>query len=113
MGLLNFFSKRGDKDEVITDLQSKVIELEAAVSKSTLSDSLGYVSGDNYYEYSTNTADKSYTNNYTVYRGINLLADMIAQLPVKLYRGEQELPIDHIFPNGFSFVRPSTGMSLV
>ena len=112
MGLFDFFKKGGnDNDEVITELTDKVAELEATVEKSALSDSLDYVSDGNYYSYELNT-DKSYKNNYTVYRGVNLLADMIAQLPLKLYRGEQELPADFVFPNGFSLAKPNPSMSL-
>lgn len=107
-----FSRKGGNNDEVITELTGKVTELEAALSKSALSDSLGYVSGGNYYEYTLNNTDKSYKNNYTVYRGVNMLSSMIAQLPFKLFRGEQELPIDHVFPNGFSMAYPNPSMSL-
>lgn len=113
MSILDIFRNKGGNDEVIiSELQDKVVALEAAISKSALSDSLGYVSGSNYYTYNLENTDKAYKNNYTVYRGINLLADMVAQLPMRLYRGQQELPIDHVFPNGFSMANPNPTMSL-
>lgn len=109
MGLFkNLFNIGGDNEIIVSELQEKVTALE----KSALADSLGYVSGSNYYEYNLQNTSKAYKDNYTVYRGINILADMIAQLPMRLYRREQELPIDFVFPNGFSMSKPNPSMSL-
>ena len=113
MSILGRLFKRGDANiEVVSELQEKVSSLEAAIDKSALADSLGYVSGSNYYEYNLQNTSKAYKDNYTVYRGINILADMVAQLPMRLYRGDRELPIDFVFPNGFSMSKPNPSMSL-
>ena len=111
MGLLNRLFGRGDNDEIISDLQDKIISLETVVSKSATMD-IDYASDGNYYSWSSNSTDKSYANNYTVFRGVSLLSDMVSQLPMRLYRGEQELPIDHVFANGFSMATPNPKMSL-
>ena len=110
MSIFDIF-KRGD-DQNVKDLQEKVSSLEEAMEKSALADSLGYVSGSNYYEYAVQNTSKAYKDNYTIYRSINMLADMIAQLPMRLYKGKQELPIDFVFPNGFSMAKPNPSMSL-
>lgn len=113
MGLLsNLFNIGGNDNEIITELTGKVAELEAVVEKSALNNSLSGIVGSNFLTLGVNNSDKAYNENYTVFRGINLLSDMIAQLPLKIYRGEQELPPDFIFPNGFSMNRPNPGMSL-
>ena len=108
MSFFDFLKRGGDNQ----NLQDKVTALEAVIEKSALADSLGYVSGGNYYEYNLQNTSKAYKNNYTVYRAINMLADMLAQLPMRLYRGKQELPIDFVFPNGFSMAKPNPSMSL-
>lgn len=114
MGLLkNLFNIGGNDNEIIVnDLQDKVTELEGAIEKSALNNSLSGIVGSRFLTLGINDSDKSYNENYTVYRGINLLSDMIAQLPLKLYRGEQELPPDFRFPNGFNINKPNPGMSL-
>ena len=110
MGILNFF--RGNNNtEVITDLKSKVTELEGAIQKSALNSSLVGVIGNNFITLGTDK-DDYYKKNYMVYRSVNLLSESIASLPLKLYKGENELPIDFTFPNGFSMVRPNPQMSL-
>jgi HK97 family phage portal protein len=51
------------------------------------------------------------SKNYVVYRGVNLIAQTMAQVPVKIYRGEQPL-IDGRLPNGFDFFNPNINMSI-
>lgn len=110
MGIIQRIFGKEDNTEII-DLKSKVIELEGAIKKSSLSNSLAGVIGSNYYTLEINK-DNYYKKNYAVYRGVNLLSENIASLPMKLFRNETELPIDHVFPNGFSMANPHPQMSL-
>lgn len=105
--LKNLFNIGGN-NEIITELKSQVEGLEKILQSDF---PLAGVDDGNYITYNTST-NNYYNTNYAVNRAINLLSNNIASLPLKLYRGEQELPIDYVFPNGFSFIKPNTGMSL-
>jgi len=59
----------------------------------------------------TNSKDPM-ANNYVIHRGIHMLAQNIAQLPLKIYRGEEPMPRGYILPGGFDIHNPNYDMSL-
>lgn len=99
---MGIFSRFFKKDEIKVD---KVIEKDAT------NDCILGVDDGRYISYNLKKGNY-YNSNYIVNRGIQLLANNIAALPLRLYRGDTELPPDFTFPNGFSLLRPNTGMSL-
>lgn len=68
-------------------------------------DSLGY------WKTSPNS-ENFFENNYVVNRGIEMISDMLANIPMRLFKGDQELPKDYIFPNGFNIQKPHPYMTL-
>lgn len=53
-----------------------------------------------------------YSDNFTVHRGINLLADGLAQIPLRIYKGEDIMPEGWAFPDGFNLYYPSKDYTL-
>lgn len=109
MSILDIFRKT-DNIKIVTDLQEKITELEGKVDKSLNSDLAGII-GNSYYTLEINK-DNYYQKSGAVYRGVNLLSENISSLPMKIFKGETELPIDYVFPNGFSMANPHPQMSL-
>ena len=98
----------------VQELTNKVGELEKVIAeiKSTpLNQSLAGIIGSNWIELETNKYDNAFGNNYVVYRGINLLANKIATLPLIIYKGSDPLDADFMFPN-FDLQNPNPEMSL-
>ena len=54
----------------------------------------------------------SYSDHYTIYRGIDLLASLGSGLPVNIYRGDNIIPKDSTLPGGFNIYEPNPNMSL-
>lgn len=103
--------KKNNKGE-LEELSSKVDALQNQITKGILNDSLVGIVGNNFVELETNKATKSYENQYTINRGINLLADNLSQLPLRIYRGDEPMPEDFILPGGFDLARPGPNMTL-
>lgn len=71
-------------------------------------DTLYAVSGNRLEEWDITKTD-SFTDNYIINRGISLIATNFAQVPLRIYRGEQEIPENHEIHN--LFLRPSEDVS--
>ena len=52
------------------------------------------------------------SNNYIIHRGIHLLAQNTAQVPLRIFRGEDPMAPDFILPGGFDLQNPNSEMSL-
>jgi len=72
---------------------------------------LSAVIGNRFETWSVGTGS-SYSSHYTIHKGIDLLADSVAQLPVDIYRGDELMPKDFVFPGGFDLHNPHPRMSL-
>jgi len=99
-------------NQKIIELNNKIENLESTIKKSALSNSLEGVIGGQLYSLGVNESKNSYGSNYIVWRGINMLSQSIAALPLKIYRGQEEMNPDFRLSNGFNLGSPNTEMSL-
>jgi len=107
MDILKLFrsKKVEDLEQQVTDLQQQL------VATSDLSKSLiGFNDGRTYY-FDTSKND-SFSEHYTIYRGIDLLASLGAGLEVEIYRGDNLVPPETTLPGGFNIYSPNPYMSL-
>ena len=109
MDIRNFF-KRQDNKQIVA-LQEKLSSLEQTINKSRLNDSLVGIIGNQWLEL-TPTEENTYSSHYTIYKGIDLLADSLAQLPLRIYRGDEVMPLDFVLPGGFDLQNPHPEISL-
>ena len=110
----NFIDKilgRDNKsDTKTTELEAKVDELQAKLTKS-LNSTLAGIVGGQWIELNAKSYDNAYENNYVINRGITLLAQNIAQLPLDIYKGDNILDDGFRFPN-FDPQNPNAEMSM-
>ncbi len=61
-----------------------------------------------------NTSDNKtpIANNYVIHRSMHLLAQNTAQLPLRIFRGEDVMPRGFKLPGGFDLQNPNSAMSL-
>lgn len=104
MSILNIFNKKAVKEAPdVLELNKRIRELE---EKSALNDSLVGIIGNQWLELMpSNNYNNSFDSHYTIYKGIDMLADNIAQLPLVIYRGNDPLPLDFKLP-GFDLHNP-------
>lgn len=114
MGILNNIFRNKDDEKRIIELNSKVEKLSAAVEKSALNSTLAGVVGNQFLTLGVDKTKNSYGSNYVVWRGVNLLAQSIAQLPLRIYKGQEEMALDFKLPGhgAFDFNSPNKEMSL-
>jgi len=109
MNFLKLFGRDKAQDQIL-QLNTKIQELETAVSKTALNTSLAGIIGSNWIELETSRYENAYNNNYIIYRGVNLLSQSIAQLPIEIYKGGDPLDSEFSFPN-FDLQNPNAEMS--
>lgn len=51
-------------------------------------------------------------SHYVLFKGIDLLADNLAQLPLYIYKNNKQLPSDFTFPDGFDIQQPHPNYSI-
>jgi len=92
------------------ELENKIKQLEdLIIEKSTINDTLAGIIGSNWVELDTTKIKNSYNNNYVINRSITLLAQSIAQLPLRMYKGDT-LITDPV--KGFDVSNPAPDMSM-
>ena len=91
----------------IIGLLDKVNNKNASISQT-----MSAVVGSRWETWSLEQNKNPIASNYVIYRSIHLLAQSLAQLPLDLYRGDEPLPRDWVFPDGFDFQNPNSDMSL-
>lgn len=84
-----------------------IVEEKTLHPEGSINDVIPAIVGTNMEWWKIGDSKNSYSNNYVVYRGINLLASNLAQLPLRVYRGEALMPEDFVFPDGFSIYDPA------
>jgi len=110
MSLLDIF--KSNSASKIVELESKVDELTSVITKSVTNQSLMAFNNGNVEWYNVGS-NNSYSDHYTIYRGIDMLASLGAGLPYKLYRGDRELDLgERLTPGNFDFANPNPNMSL-
>jgi len=85
-------------------LQSREPEVEQTQTKGSMNETLHYVRDYNLKQWDTSNIDP-FTSNYVVNRGITLLADNLAQVPLDIYKGEQKQSVDN--PVSRLFLKPN------
>ena len=111
MSLIDKILGRDNKsDTKTTELEAKVTELEAKLTKS-LNSTLAGIVGGQWIELNAKSYDNAYENNYVINRGITLLAQNIAQLPLDIYKGDNIMDDGFRFPN-FDPQNPNAEMSI-
>ena len=80
-------------------------------SDKSLNDDLAGIVGNQFVTLSTNKVD-GYNSHYCIYRGIDLLAESVAQLPLQIYRGDTLMPVDFRLNEGFNLNTPHPQLSL-
>lgn len=109
MSIFNYFKRDVKEAPDISELNKRIQELE---EKSALSNSLVGIIGNQWLELTTADSSKnSFSNHYAIYKGIDMLADNIAQLPMVLYRGNDPMPLEFKLP-GFDIHNPHPRHSL-
>lgn len=99
--------------EITSELRKEFpgIELEkSGVTSDSLSSILGH--NGNFLYYDVDAMDNSYGSHYCIYRGIDLLAESVAQLTLQVYKGDTLLPPDYVLGQGFNLNTPHPRMSL-
>jgi HK97 family phage portal protein len=107
MNLLKIFNSGKEVDKLKTELDEIKKELKAS---SDLSNSLLAFSNGNVYRYNT-TKSETYSDHYTIYRGIDLLSSLGSALPYNLYLGDEQIKSDSTLPGGFNLTKPNPFMS--
>ena len=94
-----------------TQEETKVVAPEV-IDKTALNTSLAAIVNNKFELWGTENETKNpYQSNYVIYRGISMLAQNIAKLPLVIYRGKEPLDTDFILPN-FDIQSPNAEMSL-
>jgi HK97 family phage portal protein len=108
MGILDLFKRQNNEKE----LNDKITQLEATIKSIGVTNaSLAGIVNGNFIELETNRLANPFASNYIIYRGIILLAQNIAQLPMRIYKGDTPMDTDFSFPN-FDLNNPNAEMSL-
>lgn len=81
------------------------------VSNKSLNDDLAGIVGNNFLTLNTKK-NTGYGSHYCIYRGIDLLAESVAQLTLQVYRGDTLLPPDFVLGQGFNLNVPHPQLSL-
>ena len=112
MSIFNIFNK--DKDKQIIELSSKIEALTERIEKTALNESLAGIIGDRFLTLDTDKYKNAYQNNYVIWRGINLLAQSIAALPIHIYKDQEIVPPERVQSalKGFDINNPNAEMSL-
>jgi len=87
---------------------SLYVPQDTPIKEKGWTDILYAVSGNKLEEWDISTTD-SFRDNYIINRGISLIATNFAQVPLRVYRGEQEIPENHEINN--MFITPSEDVS--
>ena len=104
----NIVKSSSNTDIIINEVDG----LKEIITKGVTNDSLiGFNSGN--VTWYNNGGTNSYSSHYVIYKGIDMLASLGAELPVNIYRGDTLMPKDFKFPGGFSINRPHPNMSLL
>lgn len=82
-----------------------------APTNKSLNDDLAGIVGNNFITLSSNKVS-GYDSHYCIYRGIDMLAESIAQLPLQIYRGDTLMNPDFTLQQGFNLNRPHPQVSL-
>ena len=111
MSLIDKIFGRDDKSNTkTTELEAKVSALEAQLTKS-LNSSLAAIVGNQWIDITTKSYENAYETNYVINRGIQLLAQNIAGVPLDIYKGDNIMDDGFRFPN-FDLQNPNKEMSL-
>ena len=109
MGLKQFFKE--NTPEAVEKPSVEMTKEERLEFIKNFSSSLAGVINNQYKV--LNLANKdAYKSNDVVYSCVNILSDNIAELPLRVYRGDELLPEEFTFPNGFSIQHPHPRMSM-
>jgi HK97 family phage portal protein len=89
---------------------------ELKAPQGSINDTIPAIIGNNMEFWKVKKNEDSYGDNYVVYRGINLLADNIAQLKLNIYRGDDLMEPSFELPNGnhkpFNIQYPADDLTL-
>lgn len=82
------------------DAKKRLMEEQKSVHpEGSINEVIPAIIGNNIEWWKTKRNEDAYNDNYVVFRGINLLADNIAQLPLQIYRGADLMPDDFVLPS--------------
>jgi len=111
MKIFNIFKRK--KIEKIQELEKELDNVKNILENtSALNDSLMAFTSSGGVEW-WNLSQNYYDRHYTIYRGIDLLANLGSSLPVQIFRGDKLLEPDiPLQPKSFNIYQPNPNMSL-
>jgi len=111
-------SKSKSTYELIAARQSRAAKqflstpTEAPLTKSLQNETLVSVINSKWVEWTLSSVENVFGSNYVINRGVNLLAQQIAQVPLVIYRGDDPMDRDFILPGMFDIQNPHPDMSI-
>ena len=112
MGLKEFFKDKAPAPTTPNEEPSEEMTKQERLDFiKSLSGMLAGVVGGQYRTLNIGERD-AYKSNDVVYSCVNILSDNIAELPLRVYRGDELMPEDFTFPGGFNIQHPHIRMSM-